>query len=226
MVAYDTTDYPIDAARLPGSAPAKLRSMRAQTGIVGDLVHRLGVELGLKLNGSFYYPSEDRSILECLIIPYFQLSPEHKSVLFVGTDWYTQGYARMFGLKQFSTVDAMPSAARYGASHHIVGGMQTIDRHFRPDSLDLVVCNGVVGWGLDRTADAEAAFNAAHDCLRPGGHMIVGWNDLEQHRPYRLSGLDSMARFEPWVFPPLATSQHLVDNAWRHVFSFYRKPAD
>ena len=55
--------------------------------------------------------------------------------------------------------------------------------------------------------------------------MIVGWNDLESHRPYRLSKLASMARFEPWVFPPLATSRHLVDNAWRHVFSFYAKPA-
>ena len=115
MVAQDTTGYPIDTTRLPGSAPAKLRSMRGQSGVLGDMLHRLGVELGLKLNGSFYYPSEDRSILECLIIPYFQVSPEHRSILFVGTDWYTQGYTRMFGRKQFATIDAKPAAAAMAA---------------------------------------------------------------------------------------------------------------
>ena len=224
MVAQDTTGYPVDTARLPGGAPAKLQSMRGQSGVVGDTLHRAGVELGLRLNGSFYYPSEDRSILECLIIPYFQLSSQHDAILSVGTAWYTQGYSRMFGRKRFATIDASPDAARYGGPGHIVDGMQSIARHFRPGSLDLILCNGVVGWGLDRVEDAEVAFGAAFDCLRPGGHMIVGWNDLEQHRPYRLSALTSMQRFTPWVFPPLLTSQHLVDNAWRHVFSFYAKP--
>ena len=198
--------------------------MRGQTNMLGDACHRLGVELSLKLNGSFFYPSEDRSILECLVIPYFQVSPEHRSILFVGSDWYTHGYSRMFSRKQFATIDPQPGAARYGAAHHIVDGMAAMDRHFRPGSLDLVICNGVVGWGLDTVADAEAAFSAAHACLRPGGHLIVGWNDLEAHRPYRLGALQSIARFEPWVFTPLGASQHLVDNAWRHVFSFYRKP--
>ena len=224
MVAQETTGYPLDTTRLPAGNSAKLQSMRGRGGMIGDMLHRAGVELGLRLNGSFYYPSEDRSILECLIIPYFQLSPAHTSILSVGTDWYTQGYGRMFGRKQYSTIDADPAAARYGGAHHVVGPMQTLGRHFRPVSLDLILCNGVVGWGLDRAEDADAAFAAAFESLRPGGHLIVGWNDLEQHRPFRLGALASVARFEPWVFPPLAASQHLVDNAWRHVFSFYVKP--
>ena len=224
MVAHDSTDVRPDARRLPGSSAAKLDSMRGRSGFVGDMMHRLGVEIGLRCNGSFYYPSEDRSILECLIIPYFQVSAEHEHILFVGADWYTQGYARMFGRKQFATIDASPAAARYGASHHVIDSMQTVGRHFRPESLDLLVCNGVIGWGLDRAEDADLAFDAAFRCLRPGGHFIVGWNDLEGHRPFRLSSLANIGRFEAWVFPPLDSCQHPVDNAWRHVFNFYRKP--
>jgi hypothetical protein len=228
MVAHDTSTFPVstrrDLQRLPQGNAAKLKSMRGQSGFVGDMFHRAAVELGLRLNGSFFYPSEDRSILECLIIPYFQISAEHDRILFVGTDWYTQGYDRMFALKDMATVDPKPANARYGAPHHIVGVMSDMATHFQPGSLDLIMCNGVVGWGLNTVEDAETSFGAAFDALRPGGHLVVGWNDLEKHRPYRLSEISAIRRFETWTFPPMGTTQHLVDNAWRHVYSFYRKP--
>ena len=129
----------------------------------------------------------------------------------------------MFALKRLSTIDADPAAAIYGADHHIVDDLSSLRRHFRPGSLDLVVCNGIVGWGLDSADAADAAFCAATECLRPGGILMVGWNDLDEHRPFRLHDLPSIAGLEPWVFPPLETTQFLVDNAWRHVFNFYRK---
>ena len=227
MVAHEST-FPVstrlDAGRLPSTKSGKLASMRGQTSVAGDLVHRAAVELGLRMNGSFFYPSEDRSILECLIIPYYQISAEHRRILSIGTDWYTQGYDRMFALKDMSTLDVDPAAARYGAPRHIVGPMSVISDHFVPSALDLIICNGVVGWGLDTAADAQASFAAAFDALRPGGHLIVGWNDLEKHRPFDLSEIPAIRRFESWKFPPLRTAQHLVDNAWRHTFNFYKKP--
>jgi hypothetical protein len=46
----------------PDIAQARLKGMRGRRGVVGDSLHWLGVRLGIAYNGSFYYPSEDRSI--------------------------------------------------------------------------------------------------------------------------------------------------------------------
>ena len=94
--------------------------MRGRRGIIGDSLHAVGVRLGIAFGGSSYYPSEDRSILECVIMPFYQLSQMHQSIVFVGTDWYTHGYTRMFSRKYYTTIDPNPEQARYGAEQHIV----------------------------------------------------------------------------------------------------------
>lgn len=203
---------------------ARLESMRGTPGSRAAAQHRLAVRLGLKHNGSFFYPSEDRTILECLIIPFYQLSAAHQHLLFIGTDWYTQGYNRMFRTKDYATLDADPDKAQYGADHHIQAGADTLSEHVAPGTLDLIVCNGVVGWGLDEVAAAEKAFQGCFDALRPGGHLIVGWNDLVERRPFDMFKLKSLARFEPLKFPPLGVTQHLVENEWRHTYTFFAKP--
>ena len=205
-------------------AQRRLQAMRQAKSPREAAMHRLGVRLGLGLNGSFFYPSEDRTILECVIIPYYQLAADFRRILFVGTDWYTHGYNRLFRTKDFTTIDPDPAKAHYGAAHHICAPMQAITLHFQNSSLDLVMCNGVVGWGLDGAADAEAAFRACYGALRPGGHLIVGWNDLAAHRPFRLTEIQSLAQFSPLTFGPLNKTEYLVDNEWRHVFSFFKKP--
>ena len=53
----------------PDVANARLKGMRGKRGLIGDSLHGVGVRLGIAYGGSFYYPSEDRSILECVIIP-------------------------------------------------------------------------------------------------------------------------------------------------------------
>ena len=100
--------------------------MRGQTGRLGGALHALGVGLGLRYGGSFFYPSEDRSILECQILPYYQLSEAHAAILFVGCDWYTQGYVRLFARKAFTTIDPDPAKARYGAGRHIIASLTAV----------------------------------------------------------------------------------------------------
>src|SRR4029078_5902152 len=94
----------------------------------GASVHVLGLRLGIAYNGSFYYPSEDRSILECLIFPYYQLSREHQRIVFVGTAWYTTGYSRMFSRKIYTTVGPNPANAAYVAEQHIVDVFGNLER--------------------------------------------------------------------------------------------------
>lgn len=209
-------------APLSATARARLVSMRGTGSIFGDRLHALGVRLGLRYGGSFYYPSADRTVLQCRIIPHFQLSEAHQSVLFVGSDWYTQGYSRLFEHKNYWTIDADPARAHYGGRRHIIDNVLNLERYFTPGSLDAIFLNGIIGWGLDSREDAEAAFAACHRCLRKGGDLIVGWNDLAAHRPFRLDEIASLGRFERRPFAPLGTDEYLIDNEWRHVFSFFR----
>jgi SAM-dependent methyltransferase len=207
----------------PDIAQARLKGMRGKRGVVGDSLHLLGVRLGIAYNGSFYYPSEDRSILECVIIPFYQLSQEHRTVVFVGTAWYTHGYSRMFSRKTYTTMDPNPANAPYGAEQHIVDVVGNLEQHMAPGSVDVIFLNGVVGWGLNRRDEAETAFAACHRCLRKGGHFLIGWNDLAEHRPFRIEEVESLSKFQRLVFPPLDTSEYLIDNEWRHTFSFFSK---
>src|SRR5262245_2539989 len=88
----------------PEIAQERLKGMRGKRGFVGDGLHWLGVRLGIAYGGSFFYPSEDRSILETVIFPHYQLSQEHQKIVFVGTAWYTQGYSRMFARKTYTSI--------------------------------------------------------------------------------------------------------------------------
>jgi hypothetical protein len=207
----------------PEIANARLKAMRGR-GIIGNGLHALGVRLGIAYNGSFFYPSEDRSILECLIIPYYQLSKEHQRIVFVGNDWYTQGYARMFQRKWFMTLDPNPERALYGAENNAVDFANNLERYVEPGSIDAIFLNGIIGWGLNELPAAEATFAAFDRCMRPGAHLLIGWNDLPEHKPFALSDIQALKPFKRRVFEPLGVDEYMIANEWRHTYSFFAKP--
>lgn len=147
-----------------------------------------------------------------------------QNILFVGCAWYTRGYRKIFRGKRYSTLEIDPRAARYGAAHHVTDTLENIGRHFPSDTLDLIICNGVFGWGLDQPAAIDRAFNGCFDSLRPGGVFVLGWNDVPDHTPVALEHLQSLSRFTPWPFPPLGACRHRTDTYNRHTFDFYVKP--
>jgi hypothetical protein len=167
----------------------------------------------------------DRRLLEERVLPWLAASPEVPSVLFVGCEWYTARYGRAFAGKEYWTIDMDPRATRHGApGRHVVAPMQELDRHFAPGSLGAIVCNGVLGWGLDQREEAERAFAACVLCLRPGGVLVLGVNDVPEKRVYPLSESRELARLEPFVFPPLRAASHLVPGPGRHMYLFFKKP--
>ena len=87
----------------------------------------------------------------------------------------------------------------------------------------MIFCNGVYGWGLNTLAQGEAAFAACHTCLREGGHLLFGWNDVAQRTPFSLDDVQSRKQFKRFEFPALKSSRYLTDTRQRHVFDFYRK---
>ena len=177
---------------------------------------KLDIDLGIR--------TADRKLLEQVILPFFAQDDHYDNILFVGCEWYTRKYNKMFAQRNYWTMEMDPELAPYGGAQHIIGKVETVGAHFEPNSLDLVVCNGVFGWGLDQKADIETAFEGIFTCLKPSGIFLLGWNDVPEHSPIPLAQLMSLGKFKDWIFPPLSTSNMLASEATQHRYHFYQKP--
>jgi SAM-dependent methyltransferase len=195
---------------------------------VPNLLARLSGRIVRDMKGLFgiesYLRNEDRRVLEVIIFPFFLRAKQYQQILFVGCHWYTRGYNNRFEEKRnFWTIDIDSKRTRYGAKQHIVDDIQNMRKHFQVGTLDLILCNGVFGWGLDAKGDVEQGFQACFDCLREGGVLVIGWDDIDERRPFRLEECSSLGQFKPFPFPPLATARYVTDTPYRHTFDFYVK---
>jgi SAM-dependent methyltransferase len=202
-----------------GTLKSRLKRRAART------TRDAGIAIGRRFGGAFYQDTPDRTVLECTILPFYQLSEEHERLLFIGCDWYTYGYQRLFRLKRLTTIDPALDRARFGAESHQIAPMKTMGGVCPPGSVDAIICNGIIGWGLDDLAEAEESFEAAFTALRPGGHLIIGWNDLEGRRPFVPRDVKALKAFEPLKFPGIGVAELKTPGEIRHVYNFYQKPS-
>jgi hypothetical protein len=172
-----------------------------------------------------YQRTDARRVLDTIILPYFADQGGCSKILFVGCAWYTRGYSRLFAGKDYYTLDIDPSQSRYGSKRlHITDSLANVTAHFSEGELDLIVCNGVFGWGLDDKPEVERAFLGCYECLREGGFFILGWNDIPTRRPFAPEESESLQRFMPEALAPLGTHRFATSNPNRHMFDFYIKP--
>jgi len=206
-------------ARLPTAASGRSALVRLLTD-PGFAVRAVRYALGLPVRMA----TEDRRVLEQLIFPFFRDLPEVHNVLFVGCDWYTKHYQRtFFRAKNYWTLDFNPAARRFGAAQHVQAPLEQLTRHFPAGTFDLIVCNGVYGFGLDAPAQCEAAFEQCHLCLAPNGYFVLGWNAIPARDPVPLAQIAALDRFQKFTFAPLGTWRYLTETSYRHTYDFYRK---
>ena len=168
--------------------------------------------------------TEDRRVLERVIFPHFASLADVQRVLFVGCDWYTRHYeAAFFPARTYCTIDPAQRARRFAGRRHIVDPLEQLSRHFAADYFDLIVCNGVYGFGLDTQAQCEQAFAACHSRLRAGGYLLLGWDDIPARAPIPLADVSSLQSFRQFVFPPFGTWRYRTATSYRHTYDFYRK---
>ncbi len=165
--------------------------------------------------------TRDRRTLET-ILRYYAREPSDAPVLFVGCAWYTRRYARLFSDDAYITLDVDPAKARFGASRHIVASLESVGTYFENGELRTIICNGVFGWGLNARENVIRAFEACSRCLTAGGHLVLGWNDVEERRPFHPHEAVAALDFERFNFPPFGVAEYQVAGALRHTFSFYR----
>jgi len=167
--------------------------------------------------------TEDRRVLEEVILPAFAQRPASQRVLFVGCASYTKPYAEQFSAHEYWTIDPNAARRRYGAERHIVDYLQSLGNHVADGYFDIIICNGVLGWGLNQLDQAEAAFAACHRHMRTNGDLLLGWNDVAPRNRVLPSQVASLRCFKPRVFEPLQTAVLNVSGPNRHVFNFYVK---
>jgi Methyltransferase domain len=136
-----------------------------------DLAFKVRNSLGLTIP----IRTDDRRVLEQVIIPYLSAQRNTHRVLFVGCEWYTRHYKKFFAGKEYWTIDFDPSKSAYGSEgHHIVDSIENIGNYFTENYFDVIVCNGVFGWGLNTKEQTKNAFGGCYKLLRTGGHFVLG----------------------------------------------------
>jgi len=167
--------------------------------------------------------SHDRSILEEVILPYFSKYVLCQKVLFVGCAAYTQWYEEIFQHKEYWTIDPKKVKRHYGSKRHVIDSITHVGRYVTKGYFDVILMNGVIGFGLNRVGDIEQAVDACHEVLASRGILLVGWNDTTRRTPIDIRGIRAISKFREYTFEPLQTCHYRTEGSHRHTFSFYRK---
>lgn len=166
----------------------------------------------------------DRRLLQEKIMPWYASRSEVKTVIDIGVEWYNASYYRYFPEADFYTIDFLPEMAKHGRDgfHHTMSVTDLRDQ-FEEDSVDLILCNGPIGWGLNTREDILKAMEEMARALRPGGYLVVGWNDREENRPGILPNeAAEIAGFVPHVLPSVGESSLLANEKTSHRYEFYQ----
>jgi hypothetical protein len=102
-----------------------------------------------------------------------------RKMLFVGAQSYNRALYRLCAEHGLSvrSIDRDPQAARFGAPEgHYVGDIRDVARLAPGAAFDCVIFNGVLGFGIDTAADADAVIDALAAVSASGAWLVVGWN--------------------------------------------------
>ncbi len=167
--------------------------------------------------------SHDRTILENVILPYFDRTVSVRKVLFVGCSAYSCRYKELLENKECGTIDPKRVKRKYGSEKHIIDSITNIGKCMVKSYFDVIIMNGVIGFGLNRVGDIEQAIDACYESLASAGILLVGWNDRASRIPVDIRSIRALIKFHEYYFRPLQTCHYRTEGSQRHTFSFYRK---
>jgi hypothetical protein len=167
--------------------------------------------------------SDDRDVLENIILPHFGRDEFFQRILFVGCSAYTQWYEQIFSTREYWTIDSKDIKQRYGSKRHIVDSIVNLEKHFAEHYFHLMIMNGVIGFGLDQASDIETALEACYQRLDANGVLVLGWNDTMKRMPIDLAAIQALKKWHEYYFVPLQACHVRTAGRYGHVFSFYTK---
>ena len=164
-----------------------------------------------------FWTPPDRKFLKEELLPYFgrQVGLEH--ILFVGVRRYTKSYSEIFSRKNFVTIDSDPKQASYGSGRHEV--VDVCSHVGGP--YDLVVLNGVIGFGLNHFSQVRSAIENLSRQMSQGAWFVLGVRPQDFTEEMNSYILEIFERAE---FPPLSQSHlffsDLLSGSEHHFYFF------
>lgn len=151
-----------------------------------------------------HLPTADEKLLDGVILPFYTVAPDVERILVIGAPSSQKPKIVTAKRVDYMTpeVEALPVDASY----------------------DLAIVIGMLGSGLTDPSECDRLLAACYLSLRPGGHLLLDWNDLPDS--LHVDMLPVLDCFAPYVFPPLHAARQLTDTFTRHTFQFFRKPAE
>lgn len=151
-----------------------------------------------------------RVFLTSKVIPALASSGRRR-MLFVGTRSYNRPAYVQCAAERISvwSIDLDPAAAAFGAPDgHFVGNVCDIESLAGGHAFDVIMLNGVLGWGLNDASEAIRAVHGMKKVAAPGALLLVGWNpgltdgtEVEAIRaflkPTSLGAIPEMIEFPP-----------------------------
>lgn len=162
----------------------------------------------------------DRQHLEKVILPVLGRGA-FRRILFIGCESFTRNYGRHFEKPstEYWTTDIRPEAAPFGAAgRHVTCDVKELESHFPQGfAADLILFNGVFGYGLNTDEDMDAALRAIHRVLLAGGILMLGWNKDLAGEPERLPAMTLYQKVgDGWMLPPRIDFEEST-----HAFAFF-----
>ena len=170
------------------------------------------------------FDNSARNYMETCILPTVAASAGTR-VLFVGCRSYTFHYRQYFlhNNVDYWTSDIDPAARIWGERRkHLICDVRVLDRHAPARSFDLVMLNGVFGYGVDDSQSMNASIASIHRVLKPNGHLLIGWNSDRVTDPEALPAIS--AHFDRRIAIALPTRKIFEDHT--HVYDLFRADRD
>ncbi|MEO7426617.1 MAG: class I SAM-dependent methyltransferase [Fibrobacteria bacterium] len=168
-------------------------------------------------------PSMDRLFLENRLFRVFRL--EKYSVLSIGCHPASQIYRRLLPEDSYHTLDIDPGNARYGAASHTVGDCRELHTLFGGRRFDLILFNGIIGYGINDEGMLRAFLASAHSVLSDKGWLVIGYNDIPERKGELIHAIDPRL-FRKTDFTDVIPSRVELKTHNRHTFEFYRRLAE
>ncbi len=97
----------------------------------------------------------------------------------VGAQSYNLPFYRDCGALDIGvwSMDYDPLSARYGAPQgHFVGDVRQVDTLVAGQKFDVIILNGIFGFGINTKENAVLTIEAIERIAAPGAVFVVGWN--------------------------------------------------
>lgn len=119
--------------------------------------------------------------------------------------------------KKNSVYGFNPTNKKYG--YHVVGSALELDRYFEPNYFDIILLNGVFGWGINSIEDQRKTIEVIYKVSKKDSKLLIGWNVNKSIDPVLSKLTNNLFEHEHWA----GLSKRIVMNNTTHVFDFFVK---